>query len=83
MKSEAAGHPARDPECLAPESDSDSTPVGSPGALHRRPLWPSWGIYFKLIFHLSQRKYFKPNDVNCREEANVQKGGVPAETARL
>lgn len=83
MKSEDAGHPARDPECLALKSDSDPTPVGSPGALHRGPLWPSRGIYFKLIFHLSQRKYLKPNEVNCREEANVQKGGVPAETARL
>lgn len=83
MKSEDAGHPAHDPECLALKSDSDPTPVGSPGALHRGPLWPSRGIYFKLIFHLSQRKYLKPNEVNCREEANVQKGGVPAETARL
>lgn len=81
MKPEEVGHSAPDPKCLALKSDSDSTSVGSPGALHRRALWPTWGIYFQLIFHLSQRKHLKPREVNCREEANLQKEGVSGETA--
>lgn len=64
MKPEEVGHSVPDPTCLSLVSESDSESAGSPGALHRRALWPSRGIYFRLIFLLSQKKHLKPNEVN-------------------
>lgn len=73
--------------CLTPDAARSSlTPTQAQSAvpgLHRRALWPFWGIYFKLIFHLSQRKHLKSKEVNCRKEAKLQKEGVPGETAHL
>ena len=66
-----------DPTCLSLMSESDSNLAGSGGAPHRRALWPSWGIYFRLIFLLSQREYLKPSEVNCRKEAKLRRNVCP------